>query len=131
MDIMDEARNIAKETKKKVQKEMRKERIQQKVEEAGDWINRNAPTILAFASVAITTTKVATDLMVHIGRRVELADERNQRRKRERSCYDRSEGHYWNLKRKLTNADWAEINARKENGERLGDILNEMKVLKK
>lgn len=44
-------------------------------------------------------------------------------------CYDRSLGHYWKLKRRLTNDEWVEIDKRKKNGERLADILDEMKVL--
>ena len=45
-------------------------------------------------------------------------------------CYDRSLGHYWTLRRRLTNAEWVEIDKRKNNGERLADILSELKVLK-
>lgn len=45
-------------------------------------------------------------------------------------CYDRSLGHYWKLRRELTNAEWVEIDKRKKRGERLADILDELKVLK-
>lgn len=45
-------------------------------------------------------------------------------------CYDASLGHYWELKRKLTNDEWVYIDRRKNNGERLSDILDELKVLK-
>ena len=45
-------------------------------------------------------------------------------------CYDRSLGHYWKLRRELTNDEWLEIDKRKKNGERLSDILDELKVLK-
>ena len=45
-------------------------------------------------------------------------------------CYDRSLGHYWKLRRELTNEEWIAIDKRKRNGERLGDILAELKVLK-
>lgn len=45
-------------------------------------------------------------------------------------CYDRSLGHYWKLKRSLTNDEWLEIDQRKKEGERLSDILASMKVLK-
>ncbi len=45
-------------------------------------------------------------------------------------CYDRSLGHYWALRRELTNKEWLEIDARKRNGEKLADILDELKVLK-
>lgn len=45
-------------------------------------------------------------------------------------CYDRSLGHYWRLRRELSNKEWLEIDQRKKNGERLSDILAELKVLK-
>lgn len=45
-------------------------------------------------------------------------------------CYDRSLGHYWELRRKLNNHEWVEIDKRKRNGEKLADILDSMKVLK-
>lgn len=44
-------------------------------------------------------------------------------------CYDRSLGHYWKLRRELTNEEWLEIDKRKKNGERLSDILDDMRVL--
>lgn len=44
--------------------------------------------------------------------------------------YDRSAGHYWSLRRPLTNAEWATVAERKKNGETVGDILESLKVLK-
>lgn len=49
---------------------------------------------------------------------------------KENYCYDRSLGHYWNLKRPLTNSEWRTIETRKSRGELLGDILNDLRVLK-
>lgn len=46
------------------------------------------------------------------------------------SVYDRSEGHHWLLRRTPTNAEWYEVNNRRKNGERLGDILESMRLLK-
>lgn len=45
-------------------------------------------------------------------------------------CYDRSLGHYWKLRRQLTNSEWVKIDKRKANGERLADILEDLRVLK-
>ena len=44
-------------------------------------------------------------------------------------CYDRSLGHYWKFRRELTNDEWLEIDKKKKEGERLSDILDDMKVL--
>ena len=43
---------------------------------------------------------------------------------------DTSLGHYWELRRKLTNREWIQIEARRQRGERLANILADMKVLK-
>jgi len=62
-----------------------------------------------------------------MGRNVNLRKEKDVK---ELYCYDRSLGHYWVLRRELTNREWIEIDQRKKNGERLADILSELKVLK-
>ena len=44
--------------------------------------------------------------------------------------YDNRLGHYWRLRRELSNHEWLEIDKRKRGGEMLSDILAEMRVLK-
>lgn len=56
--------------------------------------------------------------------------EKQEKAKRTR-IYDRSSGNYWHLKKELTNKQWLEVNKRKKAGEKTGDILKSMKVLKK
>lgn len=46
-------------------------------------------------------------------------------------CYDRKGGHYWELKDALSNAQWLEVQSRMDNGEKLGEILKDMDVLKR
>lgn len=53
-----------------------------------------------------------------------------EQRNKDLRLYDTSLGHYWELKRKLKNDDWVTINRRRNLGESLGDILDEMRVLK-
>lgn len=48
----------------------------------------------------------------------------------DRFCYDRKSGHYWELTRKLTNSEWLMINHMTKNGQYLGDVLNDLGVLK-
>jgi hypothetical protein len=55
---------------------------------------------------------------------------RLEQRNKDRRCYDTSLGHYWELKRKLNNSDWVKINNRRRRGESLGEILNDLGVLK-
>ena len=52
-----------------------------------------------------------------------------QERIKEEYVYDRSLGHYWKLRRPLDNDEWREIEERKRSGEKLGDILEQLKVL--
>lgn len=44
--------------------------------------------------------------------------------------YDRSEGHYWRLRRPLSSKEWVNVSKRKESGESYRDIFNSMNVLK-
>ena len=43
--------------------------------------------------------------------------------------YDRSLGHYWKLRKPLSNSQWLFINEKLKDGKKLGDILAEMRVL--
>lgn len=43
--------------------------------------------------------------------------------------YDKKLGHYWKLRKPLSNNQWIVIQDRQKSGERLGDILASMKVL--
>lgn len=49
---------------------------------------------------------------------------------KEEYVYDNRLGHYWALKRKLSNREWLEVDRRKRDGEPLADILESMRVLK-
>ena len=51
-------------------------------------------------------------------------------RSKDLRCYDTSLGRYWELKRRLTNKDWLEIDRRRSMGERLGDILESIGALR-
>lgn len=62
-----------------------------------------------------------------VGKHVNL---RKQETLKDLYCYDRSLGHYWRLRRELSNQEWLEVDRRKRNGERLADILADMRVLK-
>lgn len=49
---------------------------------------------------------------------------------KERYVYDRSAGHYFELKRQPKSSEWLQIEQRKTNGETLGAILSDMRLLK-
>lgn len=107
-----------------IKKAQFKAKVHRIVNNAKNWIIDNKEAILVLAPVCVgaltTCIKVA-------GKRANLNKEQDLK---DLYCYDRSLGHYWRLRRELTNAEWIEIDQRKKNGERLGDILDELKVLK-
>lgn len=101
-----------------------KKKINSMYQNGKDWLINNKEAVIALTPVVIggitTVTKV-------VGKRINLNKEEALK---DLYCYDRSLGHYWRLRRELSNKEWLEIDRRKANGERLADILAEMKVLK-
>ena len=101
-----------------------KAKINSKFQNGKEWVIRNKETLITLTPIWIggltTVSKV-------VGKHINL---RKQESVKKLYCYDRSLGHYWGLRRELTNKEWLEIDKRKQNGERLSDILSEMKVLK-
>ena len=112
--------NFKRESKRRAYKD----KLNAKIQNGKEWIIKNKETVVTLTPVIIggitTISKV-------VGKRVNL---RKQENLKDLYCYDRSLGHYWRLRRELTNNEWLEIDQRKKNGERLSDILAEMKVLK-
>lgn len=107
---------------------VRKARIKRKFKDGFNktkyWLYNNrefvfvmGPAVVGFGTAAIKG----------VGKRQKL---RKEKQLKDLYCYDRSLGHYWRLKRELSNNEWVEIDKRKANGERLADILDELKVLK-
>lgn len=95
-----------------------------RAEDVIDWAKRNKDAILVLAPVIIGGT---TTIVKVVGKRMNLHKTEDLKNL---YCYDRSLGHYWALRRELSNAEWLEIDKRKKCGERLSDILAELKVLK-
>lgn len=99
-------------------------KLKNKLQDVGDWFNKNKETILVLTPIVIGGM---TTVVKVVGKRINL---RKQESVKNLYCYDRSLGHYWALRRELSNKEWLEIDKRKKNGERLSDILEELKVLK-
>lgn len=88
------------------------------------WFDENRELVMFFGPVTIGA---GTAIVKAVSKRSKLKKETDLK---ELYCYDRSLGHYWKLRRELTNSEWVAIDKRKKNGERLADILSELKVLK-
>lgn len=99
-------------------------KLNEKIQYGKDWFIRNKEYVITLTPVivgGVTTVAKVVSKRVNLRKQEELKD---------LYCYDRSLGHYWRLRRELSNKEWLEIDQRKKNGERLSDILAEMKVLK-
>lgn len=128
MDPIEHAYEIVrKEQEKYYRKEAMKMRIQKKLNDTANFVRENAETISVLLPVAVFGTRTIAGMAKSAKRTADLRKEQNLK---ELFCYDRSLGHYWELKRKLSNREWTEIDKRKRAGEKLGDILAELKVLK-
>ena len=116
---------------KEAKRRNRQKWIQDKLDAASDWYDDNRElamiVIPAAGALALALVKGSINLSKHAIKTHNLKKEEDLK---ELYCYDRSLGHYWQLRRKLTNAEWVEIDRRKKHGERLADILEELKVLK-
>ena len=110
--------------KKEAKRRERKEKFERKVNDAKNWAYNNKELIMFFGPTLIGGITASVKA---VNKHVKLNKEKNLK---DLYCYDRSLGHYWQLRRELTNSEWVKIDKRKNNGERLADILDELKVLK-
>lgn len=101
-----------------------KEKAKDKIRNGYEWVKDNKKEAIGIVTLLATAT---TTVVKTVGKRSNLA---KQESIKNLYCYDRSLGHYWKLRRELTNQEWLEIDRRKRAGERLADILSELKVLK-
>lgn len=114
--------------KKEQKKRERKQWFNRKVEAFVNWIKGDSASVVipAIATAIGFLIKLIITLIKSVSRSSSL---KKQTELKDLYCYDRSLGHYWKLKRKLTNNEWVTINKRKKDGEKLADILSELKVL--
>ena len=89
-----------------------------------DWVVDNKEMIVVVAPIVIG---LLTPIVKSVSKHVTLGKAKDLK---ELYCYDRSLGHYWSLRRELTNNEWLTVDRRKKCGERLADILADMRVLK-
>lgn len=113
-----------KEIRRESKKREIKDKVSAKIQNGKEWVMAHKEAVAAL--IPITIKGVTTVVKVVCKRR----NLHKEEQLKDLYCYDRSLGHYWSLRRELTNKEWLELDQRKKNGERLSDILSEMKVLK-
>ena len=110
--------------KAKVNFDNMKKKVKMKGAEVLSWAQRNPQATIGILSVA---GSVGGFLVKNLTKNRLLNKEQ---RLKDNYVYDRSLGHYWELDHKLSSKEWVEIDKRRSDGERMGDILVDMKVLK-
>lgn len=103
-----------------------KENAKQKISNAVNFVREHKEEIMILSPIIIAGITGVTKVSKGMIRNHNLNKEQDLK---ELYCYDRSLGHYWKLRKPLSNNDWIAINDRKKNGETLADILSSMNVL--
>jgi len=101
-----------------------KQRTKEKIELTCDWCKRHKETLVVLIPVVVSGTVELVKV---------VAKSKNQKEERvlkENFIYDRQHGHYYELKRAPKSSEWRMIDMRKGEGESLGDILADMRILK-
>ena len=90
---------------------------------AKNWCEENKELVIA----AVPALIGGFFEIVKIANKAEARGE--EKELKELYIYDRSMGHYWKLRRRLTNSEYREIERRRSEGESMGEILESMRVL--
>lgn len=101
-----------------------KEKTKYGVQKTLTWIKYNPQLTIAIASIV---GSVGGFVIKNATKEHRL---KKEQKLKENYVYDRRLGHYWELERKLSSAEWIEIDKRRANGERMSDILVDLDVLK-
>lgn len=104
--------------------EEKSEKAKRKALAVIDWGKDHKETIIVFGPVIVGSV---IEIIKITSKRHTVNEEKALK---ERYIYDRSLGHYYEMKRQPKRSEWLQIDQRKQNGETLGEILNDMKLLK-
>lgn len=120
-----------KKTVRAFKKLRRKQTFKRRFSVACKWVSDNKEVVIllgpAVIGLAAAVVKGGISLVKAGVKHINIQTEKKVK---DCYCYDRSLGHYWALRRELSNREWIEIDKRKKNGERMADILNDLHVLK-
>lgn len=113
-------------------KERKRRERRQKIEDSLGWlsglIRDNKELAIIGIPAAVAITKGITNA---IGKTVSANATKREIQFKERTIYDRSLGRYVELKRPLTPTEALIIEERRARGEKLHEILNDMRLLKR
>jgi hypothetical protein len=101
-----------------------KSKAEQKFDRTKDWCRCHKSEIISLTPILISGT---IEIVKIVSKNRNIGAERYLK---ENYIYDRSAGHYYELKRQPKSSEWTMIDHRKSNGELLGDILKDMNLLR-
>lgn len=101
-----------------------------KAGQAVNWFHNNRDEIVTISGAVVAAAGVAGSLIRAVNNSSWGTKRQREASTLKKYCYDRSAGHYWELRRPLSNQEWAAVEDRRRRGERIGDILEDMRVLK-
>lgn len=103
---------------------MEKKTLKNRVDDAVKWCGENKEVLVVAIPLAVAGITAITKLGG------KLIGTYNERVLQDKSIYDHGFGTYWKLRRALTNNDRLTIERRRAAGEKLGDILKDLRLLK-
>lgn len=112
---------------RQLRREKRKKEFKRKINNTLYWIKENKEVLILVIPAAVTVTKWSLRVVNSVSRNVALLQEK---RIKDLKIYDRSMGKYLDLKRPLNQNDMKIVLERRDNGERLSNILMDMNLLK-
>ena len=112
---------------RKCKREQFKRKVKEKVQETIYWINDNKEFLIIVIPAASAILTGGFKVIKSLSRNIALAQEK---RIKDMRIYDRSMGKYIELRRPLKNNDMKTILERRENGEKLSNILMDLNLIK-
>lgn len=107
-----------------VEGETFKEKCKRKFHNGMVWCQENKETLVVVVPI------VASLAALGIKKGSRIYKQHLEHLDKDLTIYDNRLGHYWRLKRQLSNKEYLEIDSRKRAGEALSDILVDLNVLK-
>ena len=112
---------------RKCKRENFKRKVKENIHKTVIWINDNKEFLVIAIPAAATVVSGTYKIVRKVSNNIAIAQ---QQRIKDMRIYDRSLGKYVELKRPLTNSDMKVILERRENGERLSNILMDLCLIK-
>lgn len=105
-------------------KRARRQKLRSKWENTKKFVSDNKEVI---AATVVTVGPIITTVVAKASKMIQIRHENNHR---DKEIYDHSTGTWWILKKKISNKQREQLEKRKMNGEKTGQILRSMNLLK-